>query len=103
MKPALLFLALVAASSAAQAAPCQRIEYVDARDWPIEKAEAAYCVASKRADLNRGLWRDLAAKGLLNGADSKEITADANSCAERASLFGRVIENVHKRPLPACK
>lgn len=97
-----LSLALLALSGVAHAVGCSKIEYADARDWPLEKAAADYCRSGRLAKVDDELLRDLRSQGLLSPRDAAQYGADATSCRERQALFGRVIENVHRAPLPAC-
>ncbi len=98
MRTALLLFALCGPAWAS----CERIEYADARDWPIAKAEEAYC------DAKREMYEAISAGSAAANKsgyprDAAPMLRESNACAARSDLFARVIENVHKRPLPKCK
>lgn len=93
---------LLAIPGIAHAALCARIEYVEARDWSAPQIERAYCDASKAAAFGLTEARRLAV--VEHDPQTAQITLNqANVCAEQQALFGRIIENVHKRPIPVCK
>lgn len=96
-----LGLVLLLASGVAQAALCAKVEYVDARDWPIKDVEQAYCDVGK--SMSRSVSDALEAQKAGSSRDANAILAMGSQCAEQQAMFGRVIQNVHKRPLPACK
>ena len=91
MKAAVL---LYLVSGMAAAATCQRLEYAEVKDWPVEEVERAYCADQKEmyAILNKAARAQ--APGLLRYGEE---------CAKSADLYERVLKNVHKRPTPACK
>src|SRR5450755_4276882 len=84
----------ILAAPAAFAGTCGKIEYADAKDWPVEKAEKRYCMVGKLTGVQQDLIRDLRKSGLLSPKDSREMTADIIECLEQKAMFGRVIENV---------
>lgn len=84
----------------AQGAACTKIDYIEARDWSRVKAEAAYCEAGRQRE---ALAHD---SGRAIGESTRAANAlmrESDACGEQQAMFGRVIENVHKRPLPVCK
>ena len=99
MKTALLLL-LVAAPAVAD---CTKIDYVEAKDWPVDKVERQYCQDLAVNKIKMDLWTDLRNSGLLSKRDSSEIMAQAQVCLEQAELMGRVLTNLHGRPRPSCK
>lgn len=87
---------------AAPALACPRIEYVEARDWSAAQVERAYCDASKEATFRSGEARRLAVVE-HEPYKAEAMLRESNSCGQQRDMLGRLLENVHKRPLPACK
>lgn len=84
-------------------AQCSKIDYADAKDWPVDKAEKQYCFATKMAESKLRLLKDVRTSGLLlPPSESRATNAAISECIAQSEMFGRVIENVHKRPLPNC-
>jgi hypothetical protein len=79
---------------------CEKIEYAEVKDWPVEQTEKALCEARKES-------LELTVKSIRlmgsNYVDYREYTPAINRCDAQAALYERVIQNVHKRPLPNCK
>jgi hypothetical protein len=80
---------------------CAKVEYGDARDWPIEKLEEAYCRSDTAMRNSLASSKDLMNAGLRGNAQS--AIDDARRCQEQHAMLGRVLENVHKRSPPDCK
>jgi hypothetical protein len=106
MKKLLVGMFLLSASPLALA--CDKIEYVEVRDWPVEKVERALCDAMAESLELAGRSIDL--MDIRTGRSPYD--AAYNLCKAQASLYSRVLENVHKRkvvPIPllsvkeACK
>lgn len=92
-------LVLVLALSGPAWAECPKIEYADVRDWPVAKLEEGYCAAGKEMRKHARLAEIYHASS-YNMARAHRL--EAGDCAAQQALFGRVIENVHKRQTPAC-
>lgn len=79
---------------------CSKVEYADARDWPVDQLERAYCEAGK--DMSDGI-RAASEAARVSMRDANAILRISDQCAEKRAMLGRVIQNVQKRALPTCR
>ncbi len=77
---------------------CEKIDYVEAKDWPVEKVEKALCDAKE--ETVKLVIRQV---NLQDSPYAREYTVPIAVCEAQSALYSRVIENVHKRKLPNCK
>jgi hypothetical protein len=77
---------------------CDKIDYVEVRDWPVEQVEKALCDAREESLKLRMRQLDL-----QDSPYAREYPPRINACETQAALYVRVLENVHKRKLPNCK
>jgi hypothetical protein len=94
MKKLLVGMFLLSAPPFALA--CEKIDYVEVKDWPVDKVEKALCEAMAES---LGLtMRSIDLTDVRTGRSPYD--AAMNLCDAQASLYGRVLENVHKRKVP---
>lgn len=89
-----LMLGLFLLSSVAHA--CDKIEYIEVKDWPIAKVERALCDAT--AESLELAIRSIDLRDIRTGRSPYD--AAQSLCDAQARLYIRVLENVHKRTLP---
>lgn len=77
---------------------CEKIDYVEVKDWPVEKVERALCDAKEESYKLVVMQLDL-----QDSPYAREYPPRINLCEAQAALYTRVLENVHKRKLPNCK
>lgn len=80
---------------------CQKVDYVEARDWPLDKLQVEYCRTGETMRNSIAISDSLFKAGLRR--DSQDSLDDARLCQQQQQMFGRVIENIHRAPLPSCK
>jgi hypothetical protein len=93
-----LLLSLFLFSGAALA--CEKIDYVEVKDWPVEQVEKAFCDAKSES-----LQMTIRQIHLMGSTlvDYHDYDAPINRCDAQVAMYGRVLKNVHKRELPTCK
>jgi hypothetical protein len=91
-----LTICLILLSTGVHAAPCDKIDYVEVKDWPVAKVEQAYCDAHAER-----LHVAFAGIGLHGPAADEHDVAIA-ACESQMALYVRVLENIHKRRIPSC-
>jgi hypothetical protein len=76
---------------------CDKIDYVDVKDWPAEKVEQAYC--ESHAEMLHTAFASIGLRG--SAADENKLAIAA--CESQMAVYLRVLENIHKRRVPSCK
>ena len=89
-----LILGLFLLSGVAHA--CDKIEYVEDKDWPVAKVERALYDAT--AEALQGARLGIELTDISTGRSPYDDTI--HLCDAQARLYIRVLENVHKRTLP---
>jgi hypothetical protein len=84
---------LLLISTTTTALACDKIDYVEVKDWPTAKVEQAYC-EDTRVHFNRTVAQ-------IEGKMGYD-TRDAERCRDQIALYKRVLES-RKRPVPSCK
>ena len=84
---------------------CTKADYAEVKDWPVAQLERDYCRNKGMVDISLKLQRDKVAAGVYapNSPGERREAAETAVCVDQAALEGRVLANVHGRPLPACK
>ena len=87
---------LILLSTSACASPCDKIDYVEVKEWPATKVEQAYCDAHAER-------LHVAFSGIgLRGPAADEHNVAVAACESQMALYVRVLENIHKRRVPSC-
>jgi hypothetical protein len=83
-------------------ANCEKIDYVEVKDWPVAKVEQEYCKTfSEKWAMPAPKLDDFHADG--TPTPRAKIMLDAlNVCNAQGALYIRVLENIHKRGAPFC-
>ena len=86
-------------------ADCEKIDYVEVKDWPVAKVEQAYCVANaeKWQVWRQGTMIDMWLPDGTPTARGYKYEAALKVCHAQLALYARVLENIHKRAIPSCK
>jgi hypothetical protein len=77
---------------------CEKIDYVEVKDWPVEQIEQTYC--ADQLEMVGLISRQL---NLQDSPYARQYTKPIDTCESQMALYVRVLENVHKRKLPNCK
>lgn len=94
----LTFTAAAAIASNVYGAACSKIEYAEAKDWPLEQLERAYC-----ADVNAITANLRTAMAQRSAEASNAVLRFSDACVDNTAMFQRIRENVHKKTgVPAC-
>jgi hypothetical protein len=95
----LIGIAMTLESTAALAGTCTKIDYAEARDWPVEQLEQSYC-----AELETSYQSFKKATEYMgrNTYAANRILDDSRICDDNIKMFQRILQNVHKRPPAKC-
>ena len=80
---------------------CPRIDYAEARDWPVAAVESQYCKATQALRASVASSSEMTKAGMPGMA--QRALQDARQCQEQQAMLARLLENLHHRPTPpAC-
>ena len=108
---AMLFAALLL--SGAAFAQCEKVEYVELKDWSVEDIEKRYCYDEKLSHIEMDTALKIGALRLEMqqklGHDSASFARDQESrlenssvCADEVSKMARLLKNVYHKDRPTC-
>jgi hypothetical protein len=87
-------LATIFVANQACALGCEKIEYIEVKDWKPAVIAKAYCDADKETK------RVFEVAGTQN--DIRPILKEADICMKQMELYKRALKNLHGRNAPAC-
>jgi hypothetical protein len=90
-----LLLGLFLFSGAALA--CEKIEYVEAKDWTADELHLQACAALKEAGENPGF---LASYDPMSGKIRESVAIE---CHKQYDLYVRILKNVHHKEQWSCE
>ena len=82
------YVLALAALVSVQSLACDKVDYAEAKDWPVETLEAAFCADFHESVQTTTQAADLHDPGLLRYS---------NRCAEQAMMYHRILKNLHGR------
>jgi hypothetical protein len=111
MKP-MLFAALLLLSGSVFA-QCEKVEYVELKDWSVEDIEKRYCLdekyfyieidtAKKLAALRLEMQQKLGHDSPTAARDQAKHSENSSGCVDELSKMARLLKNVYHKDRPAC-
>jgi hypothetical protein len=93
--------------SSAAFADCEKIDYVEVKDWPVAKVEQVYCETYAKkwevADSVNWMSGEMISPDGTATARFYEHRAAMNLCFAQLALYVRVLKNVHHKQVPFCR